>query len=249
MIISKENPHFKRLLRLHKRKEREEEGFFLVEGERELSLAKGIETIYYTEGEDIKPFCKQGIETIQIAKDLFERISYRDKGMIGIVKTFHTQLEALKQASFLLVASGIEKPGNLGAMMRTSDAAGVEGMIIADPEVDLFNPNVIRASLGAFFTLPVAQGKGKEIHAFLKKEGFHIVVTSPYAKKSIYEIDFTQKIAIVIGSEANGLDSMWLQDAEGALIPMQGNVDSLNASISAAVIIYEAYRQRNTLSR
>ncbi len=249
MIVSKENPHFKRLLRLHKRKEREEEGIFLVEGERELSLAKGIQTIYYTEGEDVGPFQRKGIETIPLAKDLFQRISYREKGIIGTATIFHTPLSALKNASLILVADGIEKPGNLGAMMRTSDAAGVDGMIISDCQVDLFNPNVIRASLGSFFTLPTAVGDANLVREFLKKEGFQIIATSPGAKKSIYEIDLTKKTAIVIGSEAHGLDPIWLREAEGVLIPMQGNVDSLNASISASVIVYEAYRQRHTLSR
>jgi TrmH family RNA methyltransferase len=248
MILSKENPHFKRLLRIHKRKEREEEGVFLIEGERELSLAKGVRTIYYTKGEDVESFRRAGIEVIELASDLFERVSYRNKGIIGIAPLFHTPLSALKGASLILVADGIEKPGNLGAMMRTSDAAGVDGIIVTDNQVDLFNPNVIRASLGAFFTVPTVVGEALEMKEYLKRGGFQIIATSPHAKTSIYEIDLTQKTAIVIGSEANGLHNTWLEDVQGVLIPMQGKVDSLNASISASVILYEAYRQRNTLS-
>lgn len=249
MISSRQNPHFKRLVKLHKPREREREGLFLVEGEKEISLAKDLVALYYT---DRTPFVDKiergGVETFALAPELFAEVSYRERGVLAIAKIVELPLEILEGKCFLLLVQGIEKPGNLGAMLRTASSAGIEGVIVADPICDLHNPNLIRASLGAFFTQPIVTTTSQEAIQFLKREKITPLLTSPHAKKPYFAVNYTQPICIVIGSEAEGLPPVWFQQGFcEVLIPMKGGVDSLNASVSAAILLYEAVRQRNSL--
>ncbi len=251
-ITSRQNPHFRKLLDLHKREERDNLGQFLVEGEREISLTKEIDILYYTE---ITPFViemkKKSREMIAISAELLEKACYRGSSVVAVCSAKLATLEEIKNKSLLLVCESIEKPGNLGAILRTADAAGVNGVIVADPVVDVFNPNVVRASLGAIFTLPVVQVDSKNALKFLNDQKMQIVVTTPSASKLYHEVDFTKPTCIVIGSESKGLSPDWLENKNciPVIIPMMGHVDSLNASISASIVIYEALRQRSALPR
>ncbi len=250
-ITSRQNPHFRKLQALHKREERDASGCFLVEGEKELSLVKEIEILYY---EEITPatrdLFKKARESVKISKELLEQISYRGCTAVAVCKSKLSSFNELSNQSLLLACEGIEKPGNLGAILRTADGAGVGGLIVADPVVDVFNPNVVRASLGALFCLPIVQTESEKALEFLEREHLQIIVTTPSATKLYYEVDFTKPTCIVIGSESKGLSPKWLKhkQAMGVKIPMMGHVDSLNASISASVVIYEALRQRSSLS-
>lgn len=250
MITSKDNPHFKHLLKLHKRKEREETDSFLVEGEKEILLAKGLKTLYVSEITPvIEALRDQGVEIIQMKLDLLEQATYRGASMVGVATMHLSPLESFAKAKFLLIAEALEKPGNLGAMMRTADAAGVEGIVVCDQIVDLFSPNVIRASLGAFFTTPLARTDSSEVKRFLQEHQITPIVTTPYAKKTIFDADLAGPIAIVIGNEANGVSSTWMKGCEMVSIPMKGKVDSLNASCATGIILYEAFRQRSLVRR
>lgn len=250
MITSKDNPHFKRLLKLHKKSARDETSSFLVEGERELLYAKHLEAIYYTSMTDVvEKLSQEGVLSIAISKELFQRVSYRGEGVIGIAKMELASFSVLKNKTLILLVEGIEKPGNLGAMLRTADAAGIDGIIVANTSIDVFNPNVIRASLGAFFTIPIVSSKSEEAYIFLQEEKIQIVVATPEAKTSYWNIDYTKPTCIVIGSEAFGVSPIWKNSPNQEVsLPMRGKIDSLNASVTAGILLYEVLRQRNTLS-
>ncbi len=251
IITSRQNSHFRKLMDLHKREVRDELGQFLVEGEKEISLAPAIDVLYYSE---LTPFIlemqKKARTSVQISLGLLSQVSYRGNTFVAVCYSKLSKLEEMRNSTFLLALESIEKPGNLGAILRTADAAGIEGVIAADPIVDVFNPNVVRASLGALFSIPVAQVTTGEALQFLGQENLQIIVTTPYAEKFYTEIDFTKPTCIVIGSESKGLSSDWLTNKNciPVKIPMKGKVDSLNASISASILTYEALRQRSTLS-
>ena len=250
-ITSRQNAHFRKLQDLHERKERKFFGQFLVEGEKEIALTKAIDTLYYAEYTPfVREMEKKSTELIAMAPELLEKVSYRGTNALAVCKAELTSLEALKNSTFLVACEGIEKPGNLGAILRTADGAGIEGVIVADPVVDVFNPNVVRASLGALFCLPVVQTDTESAVDFLRYEKIQIVVTSPQATKLYHEVDFTKPTCIVIGAESQGLSSAWLENENciPVKIPMHGEVDSLNASISASIVIYEALRQRSAIS-
>lgn len=247
-ITSKDNPHFKRLMDLHKKSTRDEMGVFIVEGEREVLLASPIEVIYYTEKTPAVEQCTA--PAFELSPELFSKISYRDRGVIAIVRKKPKTLQDLKDPSLLLLCEGIEKPGNLGAMMRTADAANIDGIIVCDSVCDTYNPNVIRASLGAFFTVPFIEATANDAIPFLKEKGMQILLATPHTDYTYFEVDYTLPTCIVIGSEKDGAPPFWHQAADKkAKIPMMGQVNSLNASISASLFIYEALRQRNPLSR
>ena len=146
----------------------------------------------------------------------------------------------------MLVIEGVEKPGNLGAILRTADAAGLSAVIVCDPQADLYNPNVVRASLGCVFTVPLAVCSSKEAVGWLKKNGFQILTTHLHSGAVLYDsVDFKKKTAVAMGTEATGLGPIWLENThQNILIPMKGEADSLNVSTSAAIIVYEACRQR-----
>jgi RNA methyltransferase, TrmH family len=237
---------------LNTRGERDSSGQFLVEGEKEIALTNKIDVLYYVK---LTPFViemgKKASEVVAMSKDLLDKVCYRGSNEVAVCRAKLNQLDDLKGKTLLLACESIEKPGNLGAILRTCDAAGVEGVIVSDPIVDVFNPNVVRASLGALFSLPIVQVTSIDALQFLDSEKLQVIVTTPKANMLYHEVDFTLPTCIIIGSESKGLSQDWLSSKNciPVKIPMMGHVDSLNASISASIVIYEALRQRNSLSR
>ena len=261
-ITSAQNPLIKQLVFLkEKSRARKKTGQFLIEGKRELSLAiKGgykIDTLLFfpdlfSESE-AKAMSSYGIEIIEISKEVFQKLAHRDttEGVIAVVKSKKHQLEDLRFESknpLLLVAEAPEKPGNIGALLRTADAANVDAVIIANPKSDLYNPNIIRSSVGCVFTTEIAMASSEDVIAFLKKYNFNIFSAILQESQPYHSQDYTLPTAIVVGTEATGLTKEWRDAAiQNISIPMQGIIDSMNVSVAAGILIFEAKRQRNFL--
>ncbi|MDP2623329.1 MAG: RNA methyltransferase [Actinomycetota bacterium] len=260
-INSSANPRIKSLVRLRTRRERDRTGRFLVEGYRELSraLEAGVklEELYVArdlflgdnEPELIDRASGAGAEIVEVAAEPFRKASYRERpeGLLGVARQFPASLAALDLTGtpLLLVAEGIEKPGNLGTMLRTADAAGANGVIVADPTTDPFNPNVVRASLGTLFTVPLAVADTEAVIATLRSARVSILAATPRGARPHHGVDLTGSVALVVGSEQYGLSARWLEAAdERVVIRMPGPVDSLNAAMAAGILLFEAVRQR-----
>lgn len=257
-ISSVQNPYIKSLVLLQeKAKARKQTGTFLIEGQREITLAlKGgyeIETIlFYPEliaEAQISQITQTRINLIEINKDVFEKLAYRDttEGIIGIAKSKSLRLSDLKLSEnpLILVAEAPEKPGNIGALLRTADAANLDAVIIANPKTDLFNPNIVRSSVGGLFTNQIATGTTEEIIAFLKENNISFYCATLQNSTAYHTQDYTTPTALVVGTEATGLTQQWREQAtQNIIIPMQGEIDSMNVSVAAAVLIFEAKRQR-----
>jgi TrmH family RNA methyltransferase len=256
-ITSIQNPLIKSLVLLQeKSKTRKQSGTFLIEGFREISIAiKGgyeIETIFFlpelvSEIEIIK--LKKSAELIEISKEVYQKLAYRDttEGIVAIAKTKSMQLTDLKLSKnpLILVAEAPEKPGNIGALLRTADAANLDAVIIANPKSDLYNPNIVRSSVGCLFTNQIATGTTTEIIAFLKEQKIKIYSATLQNATSYHTQDYTLPTALVVGTEATGLTEEWRNAAsQNIIIPMQGEIDSMNVSVAAAILIFEAKRQR-----
>lgn len=261
-ITSLTNPRVKRLVRLRSRRYRDLERSFLIEGFRTLvrAVESGIliEELYVCEdlflGTNepalVDRIVAGGTRLHRLAPLPFRKAAYRDRpeGLLAVAPQFETRLENLEppDGSLVLVVEAIEKPGNLGTMMRTADAAGAVAVVVTDPGTDPFNPNVVRASLGSLFTVPLAVGSTEEAMAWLAGAGFTPVVTSPAAALRHWEIPYRGSVAVVIGSEQYGLSHRWLDGRYTAVrIPMTGSADSLNASAAAGIVLFEAVRQRS----
>lgn len=258
-ISSPQNPLIKQLILLkEKSRERKKTGLFLIEGKRELSLAiKGgykIKTLLFfpdlfSESE-AKAMSSYGIEIIEISKEVFQKLAHRDstEGVIAVVNSKNHQLDQLKLQSknpLILVAEAPEKPGNIGALLRTADAANIDAVIIANPKSDLYNPNIIRSSVGCVFTTEIAMASSEEVIAFLKKYNFNIFSAILQESKPYHTQDYTLPTAIVVGTESTGLTQEWREAAtQNISIPMQGVIDSMNVSVAAGILIFEAKRQR-----
>ncbi|MDQ3741668.1 MAG: RNA methyltransferase [Actinomycetota bacterium] len=253
MITSTSNPRVKELQRLRKRRERDATGTFLVEGARELerAVAAGVEVVQVVRcGDGAVP---GGVPVLDVAENVWRALALREdtERVLGVARAFPTGLDRLDLPAdpLVLVAAGIEKPGNLGAMLRTAAAAGVAAVIVADPVVDLFNPNVVRASVGALFATPVAAAPAGEVVAFLRERGVRVFATTPEgAAVAHFEAPLAAGAAVVVGPEDTGLPPAWLDAAdERIVVPMPGGagVDSLNAASTAAVVLFEAVRQRS----
>lgn len=249
VITSATNRRILAAHRLRQRRHRDREGRFLIDGPRSLERAYAvgfeIEDIFGEPGTD--PGWGQFHE---IGGAALDKLAYGDRGSgpIAVAITPDLHLEGLIHGdqAFLLVVSGLEKPGNLGAILRTADAVGVEGVIIADLRADPFNPNVIRASTGAVFSIPMAVSDGDTTRVWLKERSIDTLVTSPDGPISLWEVDLPPAVAVVVGAEDRGLAPVWMEHAtEVVSIPMRGTVDSLNASVSAALALYEVARRRN----
>lgn len=261
-ITSVQNPFIKQLILLReKSRNRKKEGVFVIEGEREIQLAiQGnyvLETVLFQKEifseEKVKRLLPAGnkeIQTICISKDVYEKLTYRSstEGIIAVAKT---KSHLLKDVDFkgnnplVLVAEAPEKPGNIGALLRTADAAGIDAVLIANPKTDLYNPNIIRSSVGCLFTTSVAMGTTSEIISFLKEKNIKIFCAALSASKPYTEVSFKEASAIVVGTEDDGLTDEWLQNShQNIIIPMEGVIDSMNVSVAAAVLIFEAKRQR-----
>ncbi|MCB1181611.1 MAG: RNA methyltransferase [Chlamydiia bacterium] len=262
MITSVQNPKFKQAFRLFKRKERDMHQRFLIEGYRELLRAHEggweVETLYYcpdlflgtNEFLLIKNIQKKGASTFEMCKKVFTRLSYRDRpdGLIGIGKyTFRSLNQLLRKgvSPFLVVTEAIEKPGNLGTIFRSADAAGATGVIVCDKCTDPYNPNVVRASVGTLFTVPLAEAGGSETLDWLQAHKIPLIATTPGADLEYFDTDLTGPIAIAVGTEQLGLTDKWLTRADKKVkIPMSGRADSLNVATATTLLLYEVVRQR-----
>lgn len=266
LITSTQNPRLKEIAKLKKRKDREESKRYLIEGYRELSRAmsggESIETLLYSEdlflGENeyalIERLRSSGAEILPCSARPFEKLSYRDRpdGLLAVAKMKDVSLSTIplskKHPPFLTVAEAIEKPGNLGSILRSSDAAGVDGVIVCDRCTDIYNPNVVRASVGTLFTQPVVEATFDETVAFLQKHKVQIVATTPAATQEYTDVDLTGPVAIIMGTEQLGLSQKWLDLADLLVkIPMQGTADSLNVATATTLVLYEVLRQRRLL--
>lgn len=252
-ITSSANPRIKRLVKLHTRRERDRSGEFLVEGRREVerALAAGgdISELYVAVDGNGAPWAPpSGVAATTVSADAIAKASYR-RGkdvVLAVARQFSTSLQSLEvgEHPLLLIVEAIEKPGNLGTMLRTADAAGIDGLIVCDPTTDVFNPNVVRASLGTLFTVPLATAPTTEVISWLRDRAVSVAATSPAADTPYTEADLTGAVAIAVGSESHGLSEAWLSAGAGVHIPMAGSIDSLNAAASAAILLFEAVRQR-----
>ncbi len=264
-ISSPLNSLVKQLLKLQdKARERKKTGLFVIEGLRELSLAIAggyqVETVLFVpeiidSGQVLKIAHTASIRIIEITQEVYQKLAYRNstEGIIGVVKTKNHYLKQLKisgKAPLVLVAEAPEKPGNIGALLRTADAAGVDAVFIANPKTDLYNPNIIRSSVGCVFTNQIAMGSSTEILSYLKEKNIAIFCAVLKEGAKVYHTqDFTKATAIVVGTEATGLSDEWFQnDTQSIIIPMRGKIDSMNVSVASGILIFEAIRQRNTMN-
>lgn len=259
MITSLQNPAIKNILKLSKSRERKERQLFVIEGARELSLAlRGgyrIEVVYvcrelFERTKYPEVLCSLPPErVVEIALPVFEKVAYRENsdGLIALAAPKRHCLTDLRLSEnpFLILLESVEKPGNLGAVLRTADAAAVDGVIICDPQTDLYNPNVIRSGVGGLFTVQTAVCSSQEAYIWLQAHGIRSYAAELQASVYYGDIDFRTPSAIVMGTEADGLTDFWLTHADARIkIPMLGMIDSLNVSVSTAVITFEAVRQR-----
>ena len=257
-ITSAQNSFIKSLILLQeKAKARKQSGTFLIEGIREIELAiKGnyeIETIlicFEVIEKSFNPSIFKSLNTIEISKEVYQKLAYRDttEGIIAVAKTKSHQLLDLQlpENPLILVMESIEKPGNIGAMLRTCDAAKVDAVIIANPKTDLYNPNMIRSSVGCLFTNQIATASTEETIDFLQQNNINFYSATLQNSTSYHTQNFTKPTALVVGTEATGLTEPWREKAtQNIIIPMQGEIDSMNVSVAAAILLFEAKRQRD----
>ncbi len=254
-ITSLKNPKIKDLLSLsEKSRERRERGLFVVEGQREVAraLATGYEaeTLFVCEAYLSEPLAVAPDKVFPVSKEIYERIAYRGgtEGVVAVLRTRNQSLEALslRENPLILVLESVEKPGNIGAVLRSADAAGVDAVLVCDPLTDLYNPNLIRASLGALFSVPTLCCTSQEAATWLKRHGIAILTAQLQDSELYYDTDMTRGTALVMGTEDRGLSPFWREQADAHIrIPMAGMMDSLNVSVSAAILCFEAVRQRN----
>ena len=258
-ISSLQNPFIKQLVQLkEKSKLRKQTGLFIIEGKRELSLAiKGnytLETLYYyadlfsaAEAAALEIY---GIDIIEISKAVYEKVAHREttEGVIVVAKSNDLSLDNLKLITnnpLILVAECPEKPGNIGALLRTADAANIDAVIIANPLTDMYNPNIIRSSVGGVFTVPIATATTTELIKYLKRNIIAIYPAILQESVPYDSINFESPSAIIIGNESTGLSEEWRKSATAKIqIPMEGKLDSMNLSVAAGILIFEAKRQR-----
>jgi len=264
-ITSKCNPKIKEIIKLRKKNKRDENKLFVIEGFREILRAIDgnieFESLFISpklflgenENQIIDFFCNNKIPVYECEKSIFEKISLRERpdGLIAIAKQRHLYIGDLdkvcrgKKKILLVIVESIEKPGNLGSILRSSDGVGVDAVIVCDQVTDIYNPNVIRASIGTVFTNVIIEADSKEVIEFIKTEKISIVATTPGAKKEYTDVDLAKNIAIAMGSEQYGLSQVWLDMADIKVkIPMLGKADSLNVATATTIMLYETLRQR-----
>jgi len=260
-ITSAANPRIRNIIKLETNsRERRLQNVFIIEGYREIfrALISGIEIseLYVCHdldkqgrGEELKMLDGE-ITIFEVGLAAFNRIAYREgsDGLIAIAIPRKLSLEDLKLSAnpLILIVESVEKPGNLGAIMRTADAAGIDAVIICDPITDIYNPNTIRSGVGCVFTRQIVSTTSKEALLWLKLKGIAIYAAAlSNTVVNYHQTDFCKPVAVVMGSEATGLSDEWLENADSQIIiPMKGIADSLNVSTSAAILIFEAIRQR-----
>jgi len=251
-ITSLQNDRVKNLVRLQKSAERKKQNLILIEGWREINQAidKGfqIEAFYLNE-DKFEEIDKLSGKIYLLTPHVFEKVAYREntEGIIAVAKPKYHSFATLKlrENPLLIVLESVEKPGNLGAVLRTAEAVAVDAVIVCDPLTDIYNPNVIRSSLGCVFSVPVIVCRNQIALRFLKEKKIRILAAELKANKRYDLTDFTQPAAIVLGTEATGLSDEWISAAdERIIIPMLGEHDSLNVSVSTAILVFEVLRQR-----
>jgi TrmH family RNA methyltransferase len=257
-ITSLQNMLIKHAQALREASERRKEGMTIIDGSREIKRAfeAGIilDKVFYVEGRQnslLKQLLTKKVEVIEVSDKVMEKLAYgeRHEGIVALAKTPLLALKDLKLSNqpLVVVLESLEKPGNLGAILRTCDGVGVEAVLVCDPKTDMYNPNVIRSSTGVIFSLPVVCVSSEEIFSFLKSRKIKICASQPAAPKLYTQAVFQGAWALVLGSEDRGLSDFWLMAADMTVkVPMKGKADSLNVSTSAAIILYEALRQRTT---
>lgn len=261
LITSLQNPRVKQLVLLQqKSSERRRTGLFVVEGQREamhcLEAGYQIDSLYFCpgllsdEGRRFFALHASDLASYTVSPAVYEKIAYRGttEGLLAVVRARQLRLADLprKENPLYIVLESVEKPGNLGAVLRSADAAQADAVIVCDPLTDLYNPNLIRSSIGAIFTVPCVACPTDECIAFLKSRGVHILTAQLQDSHLYYDTDMRCGTAIVMGTESTGLTDTWRQAADAHIrIPMLGRLDSLNVSVSAAILLFEAVRQRN----
>jgi RNA methyltransferase, TrmH family len=260
-ITSLQNPRLKQLVKLRDRRPRDEAGVFLIEGYRQirraLDRAVPLTELWYApewflgvnEPALLAEAAAAGARLVELTREGFAKVAYRERpdGLLAVAPQWRKTLDDLPRGEppFLLVVEAIEKPGNLGTILRSADAAGVDGLIVCDPVPDLFNPNVVRASTGVLFSVPVAIADGETVRAWLCARGIRTVATTPAAETLYTAADLRGPLALVMGSEQYGLSEAWLTAAdERVRIPMAGQADSLNVAMATLITLFEAVRQR-----
>lgn len=266
LITSAQNPKIKQALDLNHRRERDTSQLFIIEGYRELCRAQEaktpIETLFFCPELFLGTNEKALIDRLsghhyQCPEKLFTKISYRDRpdGLLAIARQTHRSLHDLekllknKKDPFLVIAEGIEKPGNLGTILRSCDAMGADALLLCDQCTDLFNPNTVRASVGTLFCVPVIECSSEEALTFLRDKGIKVVAATPEATKPLFHEDCCRAVAIALGTEQYGLSEVWRKSCDVAVqIPMLGHADSLNVAMATTIMLYETRRQRNAQS-
>jgi RNA methyltransferase, TrmH family len=261
LITSLQNPRLKRLIRLRDRRARDEEGAFLVEGYREVRRAldkkAALSELFFSRdwflGENEPALLAEseaaGARLYELSKDAFAKVAYRERpdGILAVAPQWRRSLAdvALPAAPLILVVEAIEKPGNLGTILRSADAAGCDAVVVCDPVTDLFNPNVVRASTGVLFSVTCVVEESARVLEWLRARGIRSVATTPAAKEVYSDSDLRGPLAVVMGSEQFGLSEFWLENADLPVrIPMAGQADSLNVAMAALITLFEAVRQR-----
>jgi RNA methyltransferase, TrmH family len=245
------------VIALEKPRERKKQCLFVIEGKKEIGMALNagykIGNLFFCDEmitpEELKSLGADDKLLIPVSKDVFDKIAVRENsgGVLAVAEQKVHRLESirLKANPLLLILESVEKPGNLGAILRTADAAGVDAVIISDPQTDFYNPNVIRSSIGCVFTVPIASATSEETISWLKKNDIRIYCTYLKSANPYHEIDFRERCAIVMGTESTGLSPIWLENStRNIIIPMGGAIDSMNVSTATAVVVFEARRQR-----
>lgn len=265
IITSQQNQRVKDAIKLRDRRGREKLQRIIIDGVREIGRALRA-NLAWDEAFVCERMLDEGASAVfaqlqsahaqmlQVTPPVFAKLAYggRSEGIVAIAKTPRRDLDGLElgPAPIVAVLEGIEKPGNVGAVVRTADAAGIDAVLLASPQTDPFNPNTIRASQGAIFTLPVAAGESVEVRSWLQKRQFRLLAARVDGMVDYREADFHGPVAIVLGSEAGGLTDAWRgANITDVRLPMLGEIDSLNVSVTAGVLFYEALRQRGAMER
>ncbi|MBN1338178.1 MAG: RNA methyltransferase [Bacteroidales bacterium] len=262
-ITSTKNPGIRNLIRLQKNRNRKKEMLFVVEGMREILMALEagfmVNSLFFCPDlsgealpEPLHTVLSKHEKVFEISQEVFRVIAYREnrEGLIAVFRADNRGLStiSLQPQSMVVVLETVEKPGNLGAIVRTAEAAGCDALLVCNPQTDIYNPNVIRSSLGCIFRMPVVACSNEEALEWLRNNDFRITATWLEACKSIFSADMLGNIAVVMGSEADGISDFWIQNSDvKVIIPMYGRVNSLNVSAATAMVIYECLRQRNSL--
>lgn len=265
LLTSLQNPRIKEAIGLRERSQRNATGLFIIEGYRELLRAidgrQSVETLFFcpslflgsNEWALIERLKRSGARLFECADKVFHKLSYRDRpdGLLAVARQQPLTLDHLNEKisseknPFLVVAEAIEKPGNLGTILRSSDAVGVDGVVVCDRCTDIFNPNVVRASVGTLFTVPVVEASGIETLSWLKRRGIQILAATPSAVIEYTAVDMSGPLAIAVGTEQLGLSKLWMKESDIQVrIPMCGVADSLNVAMATTLLLYEALRQR-----